>query len=187
MSREIKVQTMEKIYFCNSFECSDWVMLLLGFLLTIIWGFFIFSLKPNIYIEEPEISDNPQLHLKIPVKNKSKCFTANKISIEAAVVIGENDTYHFDIDFKDFVFIPNKKKGDPVKVFNSYYPNSLTANIFNINIIQLIEFSKSPNAELRIRIHSYQEWTGLGKSKEQFFKYENEKFIRIKQNKINKI
>jgi hypothetical protein len=176
---------MGKIYFCNSFECSDWVMLLLGFLLTIVWGFFIFSLKPNLYIKEPEISNNHKLHLKIPIENKSRFSTANKISIEAAVVTGENDTYHFDVDFKDFVFIPNKKKGDPVKIFNSYYPNSLTANIFTISIIQLIEFSKSPDAELRIRIHSHHEWTGLGSSKEQLFKFKNEKFIRIIQNKNN--
>lgn len=154
-------------------------MLLLGFLLTIVWGFLIFSLKPRLYIKEPEISIHPQLHLKIPVENKSNLFTANKISIEAAVIIG-NNTYHFDIDFKDFVFIPNEKKGDPVKVFNSYYSNSLTADIFNIDIIQLIEFAKSPNAELRVRIHSYHEWTGLGKSKEQLFQFENAKFIKIK-------
>lgn len=160
-------------------------MLLLGFLLTIVWGFFVFSLKPNLYIKEPEISDNRQLHLKIPIENKSRFFTANKISIEAAVVIDKNDTYHFEIDFKDYVFIPNENKGDPIKVFNSYYPNSLTAGIFTIDIIQLIEFAKSPNAELRVRIHSYHEWTGLGSSKEQLFKYKNGEFIRIKRNNNN--
>ena len=175
---------MENLFVCQSVSCSEWLMLFLGFILTILWSLFIFSLRPKICIENPSINDKPKLHLRIPIINKGKIFDANKITIEAAVVQDSN-TFHFDIDFKEYVLIPCKKRGDPQKVYKAYHPSALTAEIYVLNINKLIELSKNKDSNLRIRIHVNHELTGLGKSFQQYFQYNNGSFIKIKTPKNN--
>lgn len=160
-------------------ECKDWIIILIGFGLSVGWAIFIFCLRPKISINLPEISNKTRLNIVIPVENKSLFFSANKITIEASAIDG-NFTYHFDIDFKDFVLIPTRCKGDSVRKFKSYNLNSNTAEIYGETFEQIIEKLKTQNIILRIRVHACHELTGLGKSYESRFEYKNNSFNKIK-------
>lgn len=158
--------------------CKDWIILLIGFVLTLLWAVFIFKLKPQLIVKPPVIEKHPKLYLKIPVENIGFFSNANDIKIEAAVV--ENDfTYHFELDFKDFVMIPKKSFGDPEKIFKAIKPNEITQELYGLTLNTLIEKAVKPDNTLRIRIHANHSWTGLGKSFEFKFRYINGNFIKL--------
>lgn len=158
--------------------CKDWIILLLGFLITVLWAVFIFNLKPQLVVNSPIIDENPKLHLKIPVQNIGVFSNANDIKIEAAVLEG-GFTYHFELDFKEYVMIPKRSFGDSEKTFKAIKPNEITKELYGLTMAILIEMAKKSENKLRIRIHANHSWTGLGKSFEFNFKYKNESFIKL--------
>lgn len=162
---------------CELF-CKDWLILLLGFLLTVLWAIFIFELKPKLIVNSPNIELEPKLHLRIPVVNTSSFSNANSITIESAVIEG-NYTYHFELDFKDYVMIPKQSFGDPEKTFKAIEPNKITQELYGLTMVSLIGKAKNSNNKLRIRIHANHSWTGLGKSFEFNFKYTNGEFLKL--------
>jgi hypothetical protein len=163
----------------DKIEYSDWIILLFGFFLSILWSIFIFKLRPKLYINKPEIGKNPKAHLIIPIENKSLFFSSNKISIEVALLIENEFTYHFDMDFKDFILIPTACNTESIRKFKSYNPLPLTQELYNVTIDDLLKYLKSNDSKIRVRVHAYHELTGLGKSFEQKFKFENNDFIKI--------
>ena len=158
--------------------CKDWIILLIGFLFTLLWGVFIFKLKPQLIVKSPVVENQPKLHLKIPVENIGFFSNANDIKIEAAVV-EVNFTYHFELDFKDYVMIPKKSFGDPEKIFKAIKPNEITQELYGLTMNALMEKARKPDNTLRIRIHANHSWTGLGKSFEFKFRYINNNFIKF--------
>lgn len=158
--------------------CKDWIILLIGFLFTIVWAVFVFNLKPQLNVTTPTIEENPKLHLKIPVINIGKFCNANDIKIEVAVLEG-GFTYHFEIDFKEYVLIPVRSYGDPEKAFKAIKPNEITSELYGLTMAELIKMSTKSENKLRIRLHANHSWTGLGKSFEFKFKYKNGNFIKF--------
>jgi len=124
----------------------------------------------------PIIGLDPQRHLKIPIKNKCLFFTANKVSIEVALLDVDGNTSHFDIDFKDFILIPTACNPESIRYFKSFYPHPITAEIFGLTIDNLIDSIQIENSMIRVRVHAFHEFTGLGKSFEKKFVYKNNEF-----------
>jgi len=167
---------MNTLFIFNSIDLTN---LTIGFILTILWAVFIFSLKPKLIIKEPTIERGLIDFLKIPISNISRYCRANNITIEAAVIVNvpQNQvySYHFEMDFKDSVFIETKD----TRSFKAIKPNGLTAELYHVNMASLIEMAQNPANYLRVRIHACHSWTGLGKSQEERFCFRNGKFIKI--------
>ncbi len=131
--------------------------------ITLITYMVIYSLKPNLKILKPEL-DGTKIHIKIVNEGR---FSAVNIRIEVCAYKEDSKkTSHFDTDHKDFLIIPAKKKNtDNTRVFKTI---GLLANSENKyeNYDKLIEKLKNKEYKLRVRIHSYHGFSGLGKAEE---------------------
>jgi hypothetical protein len=83
-------------------------MLILGFLLSVAWALFIYTLRPKLTIGCPEISKIDKKSIAVPVINERHCSEASKISIEITVM-EDGNTYSFVTDINEFAFIPRNK------------------------------------------------------------------------------
>ena len=161
-------------------DCKDWLILLIGFVLSIGWALFIYTLRPKLKIGQPEISKLDNKSIVIPVENLKCISKASKISIEVAVVKGEY-TYHFKTDINDFAFIHAKKSGqDNIRKFKAYDVNDYLQNVLQYNYDKLIKILNEPEAKLRVRIHATHSFSGLGRTFERCFEITNNTFINKK-------
>lgn len=151
---------------------------------------FIYCLRPKLKIGLPEISklkiefheiskvDNKSI--VIPVKNLRCKSKASKISIEVAVV-KDGKTFHLKTDINDFAFIPGKKSGqDPIRKFKAYDVNDYLHNVLGLSFEEVIRKLNNQDAKLRVRIHATHSFSGLGKTFEECFEFNNNTFINKK-------
>lgn len=158
-------------------ECKDWIILLIGFGLSISWALFIYSLRPKLIIRNPKISSIDQRSIDIPVENIKVISMATKIDIEVAVIVfNENGdfTYHFKTDLLDFAFIPSKNirenNATNIRKFKAYDCNDYLRDVLNLNYDHLMGLLIIPNNRLRVRIHATHSFSGLGRTFESYFK-----------------
>lgn len=141
---------------------------LASILVTIILTYIVYRLKPSLQILNAcWDADNKQI--KIKIRNLSKSFDAVNLRIEVAVVEPQNRyTYHLNVDHTDFLILPrNKTSLDNEKVFKvTGISDGARIHLDNNETLQTL----MTNRQLRIRIHSYHSFSGLGKVEEVTFK-----------------
>lgn len=122
------------------------------------------------------------------VRNTSKCFVAVNLRIEMAVVL-ENETFHFDLDRQDFLMLSKNKNipnGPQERTYHAFkvadYTTLIAPNC--VSIEDLLRLLENDSAFLRVRVHSYHEFTGFGKAFEATFKYKNETFIAMNNKNV---
>ena len=164
-------------------DCTDWIMFGLGVAVSIGWLFVLyrfFTSKLEIGIPVIEKINNRST-IKVPIKNQSNRFEATRILVEIAVVDENNFTYHFKTDSTDFAFIPSKRRNkDNVRVFKTIGVSDFLTEYYQYNLNDIMNRLEENNSLLRVRIHSTNSISGLGKTEESEFEFSNHQF-RIKK------
>jgi uncharacterized membrane protein len=139
---------------------------LVPFLITILTYIVIYSLKPNLKIQNALIEDST---VRIEIINKGR-FDAVNIRVEiCAFDEVKRHSYHFITDHKDFLVIPSGHKGrDNEKVFKTIRFRK-TSDTKHETYDSLIVKLREKELRLRVRLHSYHSFSGLGKAEEKFF------------------
>lgn len=133
-------------------------------------------LRPNLKITYEGIDNNiNRRKIKIKLKNIGQ-FTAVNIRIEICAVetTTKKDifTYHFKTDQNDFLILPKKGNERDFKVVGlsesaQEYINGVNEIEKYNNLLSYLE--NNSQYKLRIRIHSYNSASGLGKAEEAIF------------------
>lgn len=153
---------------CFAFSCwsqCDSLQLTITIILAILPYFILFYiLRPKLDVVSAHIDESGK-SIKIKVVNSGR-FDAVNTRIEACAIDTDNIyTFHFKIDHNEFLILPKKSKvTDNVKVFNAEIENQ------HESTESLISKLKSGEYKLRIRIHSYNSLSGLGKAEEKIIK-----------------
>jgi len=137
----------------------------------------LYKLKPKLGIKSCELEEGT---LKIGVKNKGR-YNAINLKFEVCAINNKNQTFHFKSDRDEFLILPGCRKcnNDTVRYFKirklaesaEYYIDD-----FNSLINLLIE--PTNNFKIRVRFHAAHEYSGFGKSFEQYFVFSNGLFIK---------
>ena len=155
------------------YENSDYIMLLIGFLLSVFWTvFFIYKLKPNLEITYAKLEGDK---IKTRIQNNGR-FRAVNLQIEICKIRQDNKneiTDHYQIDREDYLILPSKRKSEKSENFRDFKTNKLIKKSGDI-----ISANKSDTI-LRIRLYATHEFSGFGKAFEQRFKQENDIFLKV--------
>lgn len=159
------------------------VSIFASILLTLLTYFIIYSLKPNLKIICACAIKNDD-KIKITVENVGR-FNAVNVRAEAcAYDETPKYTYHLEIDHNEFLIIPGNKRGkDNIKKFKivniaesaydyievDYIDNEPRAATKFRKYLKLLELIENGTYKLRFRVHSYHEFSGLGKAEEKQF------------------
>jgi hypothetical protein len=149
---------------------KDWIIVGLSFIGSIIWSciwsLILYSLRPKLVVQKVEITgDN---HIKIDVKNRSKCYDAVNINVEACIVTSSNQTYHLDIDRADFIILPKKDN----RVFQSYNLAQSAKEYYKGDFSSFVKTKiKDKNTIFRVRVYANHSFSGFGKAFENKFQY----------------
>jgi hypothetical protein len=162
------------------FNCICWsdIIVITGItiVLTLFTYYVIYNLKPKLIIDKVE---KPDSDLQIRVINKGVCAAVN-LRIEVCGYFKDtnhNYTYHFKIDHEDFLMLTGRKSCDSRKNYRSI---GLSDRALQFKSYEgLLEEIIAGKFLLRIRIHSYHSFSGLGKAEEACFKYENNVFQKL--------
>jgi hypothetical protein len=146
-------------------DAKDWVIVGLSLLATVIWHCISHTLRPKLAIQDIVIEDS---HIKIDVKNKSNCFNAVNVSIEACVV--ENGyTYHVDIDRTDFLMLPKNDN----RWFQAHQLAQSAEKYYKKEFDSFIkEKIRNKSTVFRVRIYANHSFSGLGKVIEKKYQYD---------------
>ena len=149
-------------YDLSCWENCDTIQLLCTILLAILpYIILFFILRPKLKIACAYFDNGT---LKIKVKNKGR-FSAVNLRIEACAYDKKQEhTYHFKIDHEDFLILPRGK----IKIF-TVTDVAESARPYYKNENDLMEEIKSGKYQLRVRLHSYHSFSGLGKAEEKIF------------------
>jgi hypothetical protein len=166
----------EFVSFCNFFEFNHFNVVEWFFGIITTFG-LIYCFRPKIKIRKIHIENHK---IKIPVLNNSYLFYATNVIIEAALIEG-NLSYHFKLDRKEFILIPNKcfrnNCNTNERTFQTLDFEQATIELLNENYETVLN-DITNNTTLRIRIHANHEFTNFGKAFEFNFGYDGEKFIK---------
>jgi len=158
---------------CVTFFASPF----LGFLFSILWTVMLYRLKPKLCIKSCELENGI---LKIGVKNKGY-YNAINLKFEVCTINNKNQTYHFESDRDEFLILPGCKKcsNDTVRHFK-IREISESARYYVKDFNTMIEWLVNPtnNMKIRVRFHASHEYSGFGKSFEQYYVYSNGRFIK---------
>lgn len=140
------------------------VSVIAAVIVTLLTYIVIYSLKPGLNISNAVIEQNV---IRISVINTGR-FDAVNVRIEICAIDKANGfTYHFTIDKNEFLIIPSGRNGrDNMKTFKviDFKP---TIETKHENYDSLLHKIKSKQYNLRVRIHSYHSFSGLGKALEK--------------------
>ena len=151
------------------FDCwnpCQTISIIITLIVAILPYIVIYSLRNNLEIVCANY-EKTEKKLRIKVVNNGK-FDAVNIRIEACAYDEVNKyTYHFKIDHSEFLNIKgDKKTNDTEKIFKSDSISESAKN-YGETFDSLISKIKSGEYKLRVRIHSFHEFSGLGKAKEK--------------------
>ncbi|MEY4522043.1 MAG: hypothetical protein RIT10_1228 [Bacteroidota bacterium] len=152
-------------------DCDDWILFVLGIIVSIGWALFIYTLRPKVRIGIPQISKvKDKSIIVIPVENLKKHSKATRILIEICV-IKEGYTYHLISDSNDFAYIPKMDdKEDNIRMFKVYKLNGFLTEVYpEIAYETIMEYLQNKESKLRVRIHATHSFSGLGKTFEKIF------------------
>lgn len=177
---------------CDTFQLSFSVFLtlvsiLFTILFTILTYYIIYSLKPKLKIVCAYLEKHSD-KIKITVENLGR-YNAVNLRIEAcAFDIDNKFTFHLKIDHNEFLILPGTKKNqDNTKKFKVIGIAESARDYIDVSIIdeetketkeandirkylKLLECLEKGKYQLRVRIHSYHEFSGLGKAEEKSFR-----------------
>ena len=157
-------------------DIKDTIQVTISVLLTVITYLVIFFLKPRLKIVCACLKMDEK-KIKIKVENHSWLSSAVNIRIEVCALDPQNNyTYHLKVDHIEFLIMPPKKKNtDNEKVFKvigihesarEYTAGNTELEKYN----RLLNELKLNKLQLRVRLHSYQGFSGFGKAEEKIFK-----------------
>lgn len=152
-----------------SWEPCYFTQVIITIILTILPYFILFYiLRPKLDVICAHV-DKPSESIKIKVVNAGR-FDAVNIRIEACAIDADNRfTYHFQIDHNEFLILPKKSKvTDNEKVFRT--TGVFDSPYHNETSNSLISKLISDGYKLRVRIHSYNSLSGLGKAEEKIIR-----------------
>lgn len=140
------------------------ISVLSAIFVTILSYAIIYSLKPKLDFNCILINDKS---IRVNVTNRGR-FSAVNVRIEiCALDQPKGYTYHFDVDQSEFLIIPSKKLGrDNSKIFKviGFTPSIETEDE---SYESLMDKVKKNQYKLRVRIHGYHSFSGLGKAFEK--------------------
>lgn len=158
---------------CDFFTDTNWINLgwIIAAFLALLPYIIIYKLKPNLFIKSICVTDNI---IKVKVLNMGY-FDAVNLRIEVcAYDQNQKYTFHFKIDTNEFLILSSGKKGkDNSKIFKIndisesaafHIPGQTNKDKFNC----LIERINNNTYKVRVRIHAYHSFSGLGKAFEEF-------------------
>jgi hypothetical protein len=132
-------------------------------LFTLAITYFIYRLRPSLGVSD--ISwDDVYNNIRIKIANSSNHFSAVNLRVEVAIIIEGGNSLHLDVDYPDLLMLPpindNNSNTRTLKI------NNFTAQAINYipEGITLADYIQDETNVLRIRIHSYHEFSGLGKA-----------------------
>ena len=157
-------------------DTKDTIQVIISVLLTVITYLVIFFLKPRLKIVSACLKMDED-KIKIKVENHSWLSSAVNTRIEVCAFDPHNKlTYHLKVDHVEFLIIPPKKKNtDNEKVFKviGIHESAIEYTEGNTELEKyrwLLNELKSNKLQLRIRLHSYQGFSGFGKAEEKIVK-----------------
>ena len=161
---------MTTLFTIPCWEICDTILLIISFFLAITPYFVIYSLKPKLKIVSASICKdfNSKKVIKIAIENRGWWADANNVRIEScAINLNSNLTYHLKLDLEDFLVIPTKSKcRDNIRVFKVINISESAKQYIN-NLDDVIKLLKRGQCRLRVRVHSYHSFSGLGKAEEK--------------------
>jgi len=161
-------------------DCKDWLILLISFGFSVFWALLIYCLRPKIKIGLPEISEIDKKSILVPIENLSSISKVTRLLIEVAVIDNDGFTYHLKTDIQEFAFLQCKKKdGDSIRNFKAYSSSDYLSDTLKCNYEKVFNLLKDPKAKIRVRIHASHSFSGLGKSFEKQFYYQDNIFKQI--------
>jgi hypothetical protein len=155
-------------------DCSDWIMLCLGAIVSIGWALYIYIfLRPKLEIGLPTLSKVDNRSILVPITNKKKSRKATRIKIELTVIDTYLDTYHLVVLEDDFAFLAPKE----CREFKAYKLNEYLESYSEIQLFDNVEnkydavldLMNMPKSKLRVRIHATDSFSGLGETFEEEF------------------
>lgn len=157
---------MSETFIYNGFNIGLGISILIG----VLPYFVIYSLKPKLKIDSICVCNRT---IKIKVLNIGK-FDAFNLRIEVcAYDAKEKQTFHFKLDQSDFLILPSKRRNsDNSKIFNTVGISSsaepfIEGNTQEEKLDRLIRYINN-GFKVRVRIHAYHSFSGLGKSFEKY-------------------
>jgi hypothetical protein len=160
-------------------DCKDWILLIIGFGFSVFWALLIFSLRPKIKIGIPILSFGNRTIIQVPINNCSKTRRATKIKVEVAIV-EKQFTYHLLGDIDDFAFLPSIKSGDdPERIFKFFNLNNYLSEVEGEDFDNIINKLNENQNYLRVRIHSSDSFSGLGKVVQEKFALKNNQLVKL--------
>ena len=148
-------------------ELKDIVILILGFITSVIWTYILYKLRPNLDISSVETDEKI---LKITITNNG-CFAATNLQIESCTIKVKNDkdvTHHFTFKKEDFLVLPKKRNNSDQSYFRVFCTTDYKSELKGLNPVIL-----------RVRVHATHEYSGFGKAFEQNFNWNGNQFIKI--------
>lgn len=134
----------------------------------------IYSLKPKLVIAESnDFLDNK---IRLPIFNKGRHSAVN-LRIEVCALDRELSnttyTYHLNTDHQDFLILP--PADGKTFIVNGISDTALGHGETYESILNKLQ---AGIYELRVRIHSYHDFSGLGKAEVASFTFKDGKFIK---------
>lgn len=146
---------------------KDTIQVALTIGITLLTYAIVYSLKPKLQIV-CACWDSGKNQIKIKIKNIGRWDAVNLRIEVCAVDINKRYTYHFEVDHNEFLILPSGRNGkDNVKTFKvSDVAESVKK--YNISYDYLILKLTRNKYKLRVRVHSYHSFSGLGKAEEEY-------------------
>ncbi len=151
--------------------CICWADVILStaiaLLLVLLTYAVVYSLRPKLRIGKgkPCLADGS---IRIILKNEGRCAAVNvRIEVCAYCPVAKH-TYHFELDHPDFLILPGKSSNDPEKTFKTLCLAE-SAVPYDHTYEELIDKVQKSELKLRVRVHSYHSFSGIGKAEERMF------------------
>lgn len=152
-------------------DCICWpdviVATLIALLLVLLTYAVIYGMKPKLRIGSATL-DTANGPIRIPITNEGRHNVIN-IQVEACAYDRVNKyTYQFELDHPEFLILPSTRSDDNLKVFKTL-GLAESATPYQYSYEQLIAKIKGSEFQLRVRLHGFHEFSGLGKAKERIY------------------
>jgi hypothetical protein len=154
-------------------DCSDWIIFILGIVVTVIWALILYSFRPELKIDKPSASklvEKSNNSIIIPITNIKKRRKSTRLKVEVAVINLNNNTYHLNLAEDDFAFLAPEE----CREFKAFKLNEYLSQNLDLNFNEVVEMLNKPNYHLRVRVYATDSFSGLGETFEKCFISKNE-------------
>lgn len=131
---------------------------------SVIWTMVLYRLRPKLQVESVQLdASGKKLVMKVAVANRSRCYAAQNLQVECAVVDSSGYTYHFKIDREDFLVLPARRAGKDNRRSFALLGPAETTKAYAKNIDAMLKMLNNSGAYLRVRVRGEHEITGFGR------------------------